>query len=359
MPSRQASGRPALDRLFSLAVRTELLVYLACPQCGGDLELDAAAREGDEIISGALTCVGCRRRFPIAHGVPRLNETMDGLERVARTFSFEWKAHHEGRLEDDTLFGQTRDQDWRYFLEATGFDEDRLAGALILDAGCGSGRPTSQMAEHGAGAVIGMDINDAVDEAFRACRHLPNVHIVQANLFAPPFKKRLFDLVWSNGVIHHTPDARGAHRVLSDYVRPGGTFYVWVYAKRFNPFRFTKDVLDAIYVTRLPEPVLLKLSSAFARASLTLLWCYQTVRKLPGLEPRTAWAKRSVRPRTAAELRLTWFDALSPQYDSRHSEAEVIGWFGDAGFGDIHAIEEPKVGVRGTAPDGPSPAAPA
>lgn len=278
-----------------------------------------------------------------------MNVEMAGLERVAQTFSFEWKAHHQGELEEHTLFGNTLEEDWAYFREATGLDDDDLVGLSVLDAGCGSGRPTRQMAEHGAGTVVGVDFNEAVDEAFAFTADLPNVHIVQANVFSLPFRKLSFDLVWSQGVIHHTPDAAGAHAALSKLVRPGGTLYVWVYAKRFSPFRFTKDVLDAIRVTRLPEPVLLKIASTFSYASLGLLAGYRALRRLPGLRPSTTRGKLLVRPRTLRELQLTWFDALSPEYDSRHTEAEVIGWFRRSGFEQIRAIEEPKVGVRGIA----------
>ena len=87
-----------------------------------------------------------------------------------------------------------------------------------------------------------------------------------------------------------------------------------------------------------------------ARVALRL-GAYQLLRRIPGLRPRTEWGKRKIRPRTVRELELTWFDALSPEYDSRHSEDEVMGWFRDLGFHDIQAIEEPKVGVRGVAPD--------
>jgi SAM-dependent methyltransferase len=335
-------------------MRNELLDHLACPSCGGDFSLHADNVDGDHVISGTLTCDDCGRVYAVVGGVPRLNTEMGGLERVAQTFGYEWKQHHAGRLEDETVFGLTREQDWAYFVEATGLDADDLRGDVVLDAGCGSGRLTSQMAESGARAAIGMDINEAVDEAFAAWRHLPNLHVVQGNVFAPPFKERNFDLVWSNGVIHHTPDAEGAHRSLTSLVKPGGVLYVWVYAKRFNPFRFTKDVLDALRVTKLPEPVLLRVANGFAYVSIGMLRGYQLVRKLPGLEPETTHARRTVRNRTVDELKLTWFDALSPEYDSRHSEAEVIGWFENAGFREIHAIEEPKVGVRGVAPQATS-----
>jgi SAM-dependent methyltransferase len=278
-----------------------------------------------------------------------MNVAMDGLERVAQTFSFEWKIHHDGELEEDTLFGNSLEEDWAYFRKATGLADDEVLGLTVLDAGCGSGRPTRQVAEHGAGVVIGVDFNEAVDEAFAYTADIPNVHIVQANVFALPFKKAAFDLVWSQGVIHHTPDAAGAHAALSEHVRPGGMLYVWVYAKRFSPFRFTKDVLDALRVTRLPEPVLLRIASAFAYLSLGMLAVYRRLRRIPGLRPRSTRGKLLVRPRTVRELELTWFDALSPEYDTRHTETEVIGWFRRSGFEQVSAIEEPKVGVRGIA----------
>jgi SAM-dependent methyltransferase len=302
-------------------------------------------------MSGTLRCVTCHAVYQIARGVPRMNTSMSGLERVAQTFSYEWGAHHAGKLErEETLWGLTNEEYWNYFLEATGFEDGDLDGKTVLDAGCGSGCLTRMMAENGARTVIGVDIIEAVDGAFQRSRHMPNVHIVQGNLFQLPLRKKAFDLVWSNGVIHHTPDARGAHEALAQMVRPGGLLYVWVYAKRFNPFRFTKDVLDFLRVTRLPEPVLLRISRVFAYVSAGLHRAYKGIRRLPPFRPRSRWAKRTMRRRTVDELTLTWFDSLSPEYDSRHSETEVIAWFARLGFHDIATIEEPKVGVRGVAP---------
>jgi SAM-dependent methyltransferase len=279
-----------------------------------------------------------------------MNRLMTGLTSVAESFGYEWKAHHAGAFESTTLFGRTVDEDWDYYLAGLGISDEDVRDAVALDGGCGSGRLTRQIGAHGARLVIGMDINDAVDEAYAHCRDQRNVAIVQGNIFSPPFKRGAFDLVWSNGVIHHTPDAARAHRALGGLVRPGGRLYVWVYAKRFNPFRFVKDVCDRLRITRLPTPALLVVAKAISYPSWLLLQVYRAVRSLPPLRPRGAWARRTVRPRRIDELKLTWFDALSPEHDSRHSEQEVIGWFAQQGFTGIEAIEEPKVGVRGTAP---------
>ncbi len=274
----------------------------------------------------------------------------NGLTNVARTFSFEWNAHHDGQFEDDTLFGETRDEDWAYILATMGITEADVQGATVLDAGCGSGRFCQLFAEHGAKLVVGVDMNDAVDRAALYCRDYHNVRIVQGNLFHLPFETRAFDLIWCNGVIHHTPDAAGAFRALAKHVRSGGILYVWVYATRFNPFRFVKATFRGARLHRWPPRIVQFLSSVMAYASAGALAVYRGLRTWRLLRPRSTWGWRTVRPRTIPELKLTWFDTLSPEFDSRHSEGEVMNWFDDLGFSDVRAIDEPKVGVRGVAP---------
>ncbi|MEA2275156.1 MAG: hypothetical protein QOC78_116 [Solirubrobacteraceae bacterium] len=331
-------------------MKPQLLPYLACPACRGELAAEVAETRGEEVVSGTLSCAGCRRSFPIVRGVPRMNHDTEGLTAVAESFGYEWKAHHAGAFESTTLFGRTPAEDWDYYLAGLGVSDEDVHGAVAFDGGCGSGRLTRQIGEHGATLVVGMDLNEAVDEAYAHCRDRENVAIVQGNIFSPPFKPGTFDLVWCNGVIHHTPDAARGHRALSALVRPGGRLYVWVYAKRFNPFRFVKDVFDVLGITRLPARGLLIVAKAISYPSWALLQVYRGVRSLPPLRPRGAWARRTTRARRIDELQLTWFDALSPEHDSRHTEAEVIGWFAEQGFTGIAAVEEPKVGVRGTAP---------
>jgi SAM-dependent methyltransferase/uncharacterized protein YbaR (Trm112 family) len=327
-------------------VRESLLDYVACPDCGGDLKGTFQEWDGKEAMEGSLDCAACASGFPVVRGVPRMNAAMSGLENVARTFGYEWRSFHEGEFEDETVFGRTPEEDWSYFLEGLGVNESDLQGKTVLDAGCGSGRLTRQIGDHGAGIVIGVDMNDAVEQVYRSTRDAENVHIVQGNIMRLPFKRDAFDLVWSNGVIHHTPNAAACHKALSRVVKPGGTLYVWVYARRFSPFKLAKDVADRIWVSRLPEPALLSLCRMLAYPSLALLSLYRAVVHLPFVRrsPRVEWTSRR---RTVKELRLTWFDTLSPQYDTTHTEPEVIGWFESAGFDEIAAIQEPKVGVRG------------
>ena len=329
-----------------------LLSLLACPRCGGDLTLSGEDGGHGRIATGTLTCTGCGHSYAIANGVPRLNEELADhqLLGVARTFGYEWEAHHRGEFEDETLFGRTREQDWEMVLAGMGITEADVRGAVVLDAGCGSGRFCQLFADHGASLVIGVDMNDAVDAAARYCSAYENVHIVQANIFALPFKSEGFRLIWCNGVLHHTPAPADAHRSLARLVAPSGVLYVWVYPKRFSPFNAVKRAFDLVGVSRLPPPALQLIANLLSYPSLAALWLYRGLRSLPGLGPRTKWGVRTVRPRTLKELRLTWFDTISPEFDSTHTEDEVIGWFHQAHFEEIATLEEPKVGVRGVAP---------
>jgi len=311
--------------------------------------LRAADSDEGHVMTGALHCTACDAVFSVAHGIPRMNRDLEVLHGVAEAFSYEWKLHHQGDLETDTLYGYSPEQDWQMFREALDITDDALIGRAVLDAGCGSASFTQQVGDHGARVAIGVDIIDAVDAAFTATRHLPNVHIVQANIAAPPFRAHVFDYVWCRGVLHHTPDPASGHRALAGLVRPGGALFVWVYADRFNPFRFVKDVFDALCITRLPLPVLFTLCKVMAYPSLAALTLYRLMRALPGLRARDARHRQTVRARGLREVQLTWFDALAPEFNSRHTEAEVVGWFEREGFQRIVALDEQKVGARGIA----------
>ncbi len=44
-----------------------------------------------------------------------------------------------------------------------------------------------------------------------------------------PFRSETFDVVYSNGVLHHTPDTAGAIREVHRVLRPGGIAKVMLY----------------------------------------------------------------------------------------------------------------------------------
>jgi uncharacterized protein len=53
-------------------VRPDLMEILCCPVCRGPLTLSVRTRDGDEILSGNLTCPKCPADYPIDDGIPNL-----------------------------------------------------------------------------------------------------------------------------------------------------------------------------------------------------------------------------------------------------------------------------------------------
>ena len=98
-------------------------------------------------------------------------------------------------------------------------------GAVILEAGCGTGHLTNFLGMSWRRRMFGGDSSlDALRtaNAFRSRFHIVNAGFVQMNLFRPPFRDASLDVVIANGVLHHTGDARGAFNALVRKVKPGG-----------------------------------------------------------------------------------------------------------------------------------------
>jgi SAM-dependent methyltransferase len=177
-----------------------------------------------------------------------------------------------------------------------------------------------------------LDISPGVSIAAQSVRDMANAAIIQGNILRPPLKPQSFDVVWSEGVIHHTPDAKAAFQQLARLLKPGGRIYIWLYPRTVNPYRLARDLLPGAW--RLPSPVLLVLCRVLA----VPMWLLAQPLRLIG-----------VRRRSFGEIAFGLHDNLSPRYQSRHSVDEVCKWFNDAGLVDIEAVP-PPVGVRGRAP---------
>lgn len=109
----------------------------------------------------------------------------------------------------------------------------RFHSKKVLEVGVGAGADLVQWARAGA-MVSGVDLTpSAVQHASEALR-LYGLHadIRVADAEDLPYPSNEFDLVYSWGVIHHTPDTRRALHEIIRVTRPGGKCKIMVYNRR-------------------------------------------------------------------------------------------------------------------------------
>jgi glycosyltransferase involved in cell wall biosynthesis/ubiquinone/menaquinone biosynthesis C-methylase UbiE len=119
------------------------------------------------------------------------------------------------------------------------------AGEDVLEIGGGMGTDLAQFALNGA-RVTDLDLSaghlELAKENFRL-RGLEGT-FVHHDAETLPFPDNRFDVVYSNGVLHHTPNTRAAVGEIRRVLRPGGQAIVMVYAE--NSLIYWRNLVWAI-----------------------------------------------------------------------------------------------------------------
>lgn len=310
-------------------MKESLLALLACPHCRSRLFLKEEALRGQEIVSGFLGCNGCGRAYPVVGGIPRFVPA----NNYASSFSFEWNRFRTTQLDSVNHRGESESR----FQESLDFPLKGFRGMQVLDAGCGMGRFAEVALKYGA-MVVGMDLSLAVDAAAENLRTHPDAHFVQADLFAPPFREETFDLIYSLGVLHHTPDPRRAFLELVRLLKKGGKISVTLYSAYNKVYVHSTNFWRRI-LRRLPVPMLYRFSH------LAIPYYYLCRVPLFGLVFQ-GFFPISMHPDWECRV-LDTFDCYSPTYQSYHTHHEVFGWFKKAGLTEVTVLE-PGVSFIGT-----------
>ena len=169
--------------------------------------------------------------------------------------------------------------------------------AWIADIGCGTGQMSLYLARADR-VVVGADLTRSpllLGAAAARRFGLDRVRFVETDLRSPGLRAGSFDVVYSSGVLHHTPNPRASFGRLAQLVRPGGTIVVGVY----NAF------------ARVP----LRLRRLVARLSGFRLIPFDPVLRDRHNEParREAWLR----------------DQYQHPEEHRHTLAEVQRWFAE------------------------------
>jgi len=132
-------------------------------------------------------------------------------------------------------------KEWHIPVAAHFADAKDLA---VLEVGCGLGTDGAQFAKAGA-RYTGIDLTDAAVELAKRrfeLFDLPGTFRV-ADAERLDFPDNSFDLVYSHGVLHHTPDTPTAVREIHRVLRPGGKAVVMLYHRDSYNYRVNISML--------------------------------------------------------------------------------------------------------------------
>jgi SAM-dependent methyltransferase len=146
-------------------------------------------------------------------------------------------------------------------------DQAIPADARIVEIGCGTGQMSLCLA-NGNRVMIGADLTRpslelAADAADRF--GIERVLFVETDLRRPGLRQGAFDVVYSSGVLHHTPDPRASFAAIAKLLKPGGIMVLGLYhAIARLPHRFRRVIArmtgfkvipwDSVLRARVNEP---------------------------------------------------------------------------------------------------------
>ncbi|MGI8734971.1 MAG: class I SAM-dependent methyltransferase [Pyrinomonadaceae bacterium] len=171
-----------------------------------------------------------------------MSEANANLKERVRAF---WQAHPCGTKFADAEPGSRRFyelvEEHRYTKEwhiPAAADFASAAGLNVLEIGCGLGTDGAQFAKAGAD-YTGVDLTEAAVDLARKRFELSGFpgRFQTEDAESLTFEDNSFDLVYSHGVLHHTPDTARAVREIHRVLRPEGRAVVMLYHRDSYNYR--------------------------------------------------------------------------------------------------------------------------
>jgi len=317
-------------------MNTDLLELLRCPRSGQTLSLAiSSGKQNDEHPDdSSLVSADGVHSYPIHNGIPRFVPPSN----YAANFGMQWNRFRHTQLDSHSGVNLSSDRFWR----ATGWSVEDLKGRWVLDVGCGAGR-FAEVALNAGANVVALDYSSAVDACYANLKHHRNLHVIQGDIFALPFRPDVFDFVYSLGVLQHTPDVGRAFAALPVVLRPGGSLCVDYYEYSWRSFVQPKYWLRPL-TTRMPQAALFRLLQRSVPSMLLLSRAIGAIpavgRTLRRVVPVVNYY--GVYPLTHRQ-QLEWslldtFDWFAPKYDNPQTASTARRWMEDAGMSQIEVI---------------------
>lgn len=187
--------------------------------------------------------------------------------------------------------------------------EEFLPRARIIDVGCGTGHRVIPIAKHfGVKEYVGLDHSTAslsVAKALAEELNFKQATLVEGDIFNLPYPDEAFDIVISQGVLHHTSEPYRGFKELVRVCRPGAFVNIYLYNK-WNHWRHN---MQKGKVNRLAGEDIEKR--------------FEVAHRLYGTKP--------VEEMTPAEI-AGFYDQYCHPHKSDHTVGETLLWFDEQGL---------------------------
>jgi len=185
-------------------------------------------------------------------------------------------------------------------------DEEIPMNSKVLEAGCGTGQLSLFLSRYQR-QIFSIDLSSgslSLGESFRKKNNIENLFFLKMSIFNLFFYKNFFDVVISNGVLHHTENPKLAFIELSKYLKKEGYLVVGLYHRYGRIFTNIRQFLIKIF------------GNSFKFLD-----------------------KNTTNKNFSVEKRFAWFmDQYNNPKESSHSFNEVLNWFNEANIEFVSSI---------------------
>lgn len=182
-------------------------------------------------------------KYEVKNDIPNFvtNLNNKGQEQVKDCFSFKWEKALE--VITDSFYNENLKNIYSEMMGLSDEDLSLFQNKIILDVGVGSGS-SARMWGSIAKEFHGIDISTGVYKAKNTLKDsIPNLILAQADLNNLPFPDNSFDVIVSNGVLHHTPDTKLALKNIIKKLKSGGSCLFYIYKKKSPIREFSDDYI--------------------------------------------------------------------------------------------------------------------
>ena len=303
--------------------------------------------------------------YPVINGIPRFvgrelyeqksSESSDEIQ-TGRSFGTKWQDDRMKAL-GSTEFDRTSLQEqFVAMLGCSSIDQSKELfknARLTLNAGCGVAWSEFMFDLNPSTERHCIDLSLSVEVAYANTRHMTNATVSQASIFELPYPDGVFDIVYSCGVVHHTPDPGKAVEELAKKVASGGLLGIYIY--NIKPFiRETCDSEIRKKTTSMNyedcmnfSGKMTMLGKAFSKINQDLVieedidlldikaGNYKLQRFIYDHFIK-CWYNPKQDDEYADIVNQDWYH---PKYASHHTKKEVFNWFKESGFDELKCLQ--------------------